>query len=99
MRFPARRAVVSGLGLALLAACAKKPEAAGGGWERIKASGTLRIGLEGTYPPFNFQGADGQLTGFEVDFAKALAAQLGPSSAPRRSRAFLGPWSPGASTS
>lgn len=77
MRFPARRAVVSGLGLALLAACGKKPEAGANGWERIKASGTLRIGLEGTYPPFNFQGADGQLTGFEVDFAKALAAQLG----------------------
>ena len=77
MRFPARRAVVSGLGLALLAACAKKSEAGASAWERIKASGTLRIGLEGTYPPFNFQGSDGQLTGFEVDFAKALAEQLG----------------------
>jgi L-cystine transport system substrate-binding protein len=77
MRFPARRAVVSGLGLALLAACGKKPDSDASGWDRIKASGTLRIGLEGTYPPFNFQGADGQLTGFEVDFAKALAAQLG----------------------
>lgn len=77
MRFPARRAVVAGLGLAFLAACGKKPEAAGGGWDRIKASGTLRVGLEGTYPPFNFQDKSGQLTGFEVDFAKALAAQLG----------------------
>lgn len=77
MRFPARRAVLSGLGLALIAACAKKPEAGASGWERIKASGTLRIGLEGTYPPFNYQGPDGQLAGFEVDFAKALAAQLG----------------------
>ena len=76
MRFPARRAVLTGLGLALVAACAKKPQAANG-WERIKASGALRIGLEGTYPPFNFQGPDGQLTGFEVDFGKALAAQLG----------------------
>ena len=76
MRFPARRAVISGLGLALLAACGKKPEA-GGGWERIKASGVLRVGLEGTYPPFNFQDESGQLAGFEVDFAKALAQQLG----------------------
>jgi len=76
MRFPARRAVVAGLGLALLAACGKKPET-GGAWDRIKASGTLRVGLEGTYPPFNFQDKDGQLAGFEVDFAKALAAQLG----------------------
>lgn len=77
MRFPARRAVLSGLGLALLAACGKKPEAGASAWERIKASGKLRIGLEGTYPPFNFQDKDGQLSGFEVDFAKALAAQLG----------------------
>ncbi len=77
MRFPARRAVLSGLGLALVAACAKKPAAGATAWDRIKASGTLRIGLEGTYPPFNFQDKDGQLAGFEVDFAKALAAQLG----------------------
>lgn len=77
MRFPARRAVLSGLGLALVAACARKPAAQGGAWERIKASGVLRVGLEGTYPPFNFQDKSGQLAGFEVDFAKALAQQLG----------------------
>ena len=77
MRFPARRAVLSGLGLTLLAACAKKPEAGASSWDRIKASGKLRIGLEGTYPPFNYQDKDGQLAGFEIDFAKALAAQLG----------------------
>lgn len=57
MRFPARRAVLTGLGLSLLAACAKKAETASA-WERIKASGVLRIALEGTYPPFNFQGKD-----------------------------------------
>ena len=77
MRFPARRDVLSGLGLALLAACGRKPSAGGGAWDRIKASGVLRVGLEGTYPPFNFQDKNGQLAGFEVDFAKALAAQLG----------------------
>ncbi|MET3667110.1 cystine ABC transporter substrate-binding protein [Caulobacter sp. 1776] len=77
MRFPARRAVLSGLGVSLLAACAKKPAAGASSWDRIKASGILRIGLEGTYPPFNFQDKDGELAGFEVDFGKALAAQLG----------------------
>jgi cystine transport system substrate-binding protein len=76
MRFPARRAVLSGLGLRparRLRQEAGRPDRA---WERVKASKTLRIGLEGTYPPFNFQDKDGQLAGFEVDFAKALAAQL-----------------------
>ncbi|WP_417777859.1 cystine ABC transporter substrate-binding protein [Stutzerimonas xanthomarina] len=44
--------------------------------DEIKANGTLKVGLEGTYPPFNFQDAGGQLTGFEVDFAHALAEEL-----------------------
>jgi L-cystine transport system substrate-binding protein len=43
----------------------------------IKSRGALVIGLEGTYPPFNYQDESGQLVGFEVDFAKAVAKQLG----------------------
>ncbi|BFO10651.1 hypothetical protein GGER_31610 [Serratia rubidaea] len=45
--------------------------------EQVKHNGTLKVGLEGTYPPFSFQGEDGKLTGFEVDFANALAQHLG----------------------
>ncbi len=44
---------------------------------QIKQSGTLKVGLEGTYPPFSFQGDDGKLTGFEVEFADSLAQHLG----------------------
>ncbi len=44
---------------------------------KVKERGTLLVGLEGTYPPFSFQGDDGKLTGFEVDFAEALAKHLG----------------------
>ncbi len=40
-------------------------------------SGKLTIGLEGTYPPFNYQDASGHLVGFEIDFANALAKRLG----------------------
>jgi len=40
-------------------------------------SGTLSIGMEGTYPPFTYKDAQGNLTGFDVDIAKALAAKLG----------------------
>jgi cystine transport system substrate-binding protein len=43
----------------------------------IKARGTIRIGLEGTYPPFNYVDEKGDLVGFEVDLAKALADRLG----------------------
>jgi cystine transport system substrate-binding protein len=39
--------------------------------------GTLVIGQEGTYAPFTFKDAQGNLTGFDVDIAKAVAAKLG----------------------
>ncbi len=44
---------------------------------QIQERGTIRIGMEGTYPPFNYRDADGNLVGFEVDFAKALTKHLG----------------------
>ncbi|NMP28108.1 cystine ABC transporter substrate-binding protein [Rahnella sp. SAP-1] len=44
---------------------------------KVKQRGTLIVGLEGTYPPFSFQGTDGKLTGFEVEFADALAQHMG----------------------
>src|SRR5579859_6468251 len=47
------------------------------GGDPVKAAHVLRVGLEGTYPPFNYQDASGHLTGFEVDLANALAAKMG----------------------
>jgi L-cystine transport system substrate-binding protein len=38
---------------------------------------TLRVGTEGTYSPFSFQGTDGNLTGYDVDVARAVGAKLG----------------------
>ena len=46
--------------------------------DTAKARGSLRIAMEGTYPPFNFKDAKtGQLAGYDVDVAKAVAAKLG----------------------
>lgn len=46
--------------------------------DTVKARGTLKIALEGTYPPFNFKDAkSNELTGFDVDIARLLAAKLG----------------------
>ncbi|GHF52201.1 cystine transport system substrate-binding protein [Deinococcus metalli] len=39
--------------------------------------GVLKIGMEGTYAPFTYKDDKGQLTGFDVDIAKAVAAKLG----------------------
>ena len=44
---------------------------------QIKQRGTLKVGLEGTYPPFSFQDKNGQLSGFETEFARQLAQHLG----------------------
>ena len=38
---------------------------------------TLRVGTEGTYSPFSFQGTDGKLTGYDVEIAQAVGAKLG----------------------
>lgn len=46
-------------------------------FDEIRQRGELRVGLEGTYPPFSFQDERGQLAGFEVEFARALAGELG----------------------
>ncbi|WP_341864160.1 transporter substrate-binding domain-containing protein [Gymnodinialimonas sp. 57CJ19] len=40
------------------------------------AQDTLRIGVEGAYPPFSFQQADGTLAGFDIDIAMALCAEM-----------------------
>ena len=46
--------------------------------DTARARGTLRIAMEGTYPPFNFKDPKtGQLAGYDVDVAKAVAARLG----------------------
>jgi cystine transport system substrate-binding protein len=45
--------------------------------DEVKQRGTLRIACEGTYPPFNFRDDKGELTGFDVEIAKAIAARLG----------------------
>lgn len=44
---------------------------------QIQESGTLKVGVEGTYPPYTYHDDDGTLTGFDVDVAKAIADKLG----------------------
>lgn len=44
----------------------------------VKARGTLKVALEGTYPPFNYKDQKtGQLAGYDVDVARLLATKLG----------------------
>lgn len=45
-------------------------------WGSAALADTLRIGVEGAYPPFSKKEADGSLSGFDIDIALALCAQL-----------------------
>ncbi|MBV7535151.1 transporter substrate-binding domain-containing protein [Duganella sp. sic0402] len=66
--------------LALAACClvtAAAPAAAADLLTTVKARGTLKVALEGTYPPFNYKEKNGELAGYDVDVAKLLATRLG----------------------
>lgn len=72
-----RRLLLGTAAVALSAGLNLAAHAADNLLDQIKQRGTLIVGLEGTYPPFSFQGEDGKLAGFEVDFSNALAQHLG----------------------
>ncbi len=44
--------------------------------------GKLTYGVAATFAPFEFQGTDGSLKGFDIDLGEALAAKMGASVAP-----------------
>ena len=58
--------------LLFISACQSSPDA----WDRIQASGVLRVGLDPTFPPFE-NGDTGDLHGIDVDLARAIGADLG----------------------
>lgn len=45
--------------------------------ERVHQSKVLRVGLEGTYPPFNFVDSNNKMVGFDVDISNEIARRLG----------------------
>lgn len=72
-----RRFLLGSFSLALCVGFASPSMAATDLLQQIKDNGSIKIGLEGTYPPFNYQDESGKLVGFEVDFSEALAKELG----------------------
>lgn len=54
----------------------KQVEAEESDWEYIKNKGTLVVGIT-LFAPMNYNDENGELIGFETEFAKAVAAKLG----------------------
>lgn len=73
---PAR--LVSLLLVAAFGVNATFPAAAADLLDAVKQRGSLRIAMEGTYPPFNFKDQkSGQLSGYDVDVGRLIAARMG----------------------
>lgn len=45
--------------------------------DRVRAQGELVVGLDEAFPPLGFRDERGELTGFDVDLARAVCARLG----------------------
>lgn len=73
--------IISIFTLVVLSACGGKEEASGSGnnsvLDRIEESKVLKVGFEGTYPPFNYLNDDEKYDGFDVDISKEIAKRLG----------------------
>jgi cystine transport system permease protein len=72
-----RRAIAAVLLLAafLLTACGSSTT---NGDNPVRSAGVLRVGTEGVYSPFSYHDpATGQLVGYDVDVARAVAEKLG----------------------
>lgn len=67
------RTIVAAAALAASAGLA----AAGSNFEEIKQAGVLKIGTEGTYAPFTYHDASGELVGFDVEIGRAIAEKIG----------------------
>ena len=50
--------------------------------EKIEDKGEMTFAMTGGYPPFNFINDDGDLDGFDIDIANALAKEMGVKAVP-----------------
>lgn len=64
------RFLLASAGLALAALLPLAAAAQAPGWAKV------RVGVEGNYPPFSRLGADGKLSGFDIDIALALCERI-----------------------
>lgn len=61
------------MSIALTAGCSSEKTT----METIDKSGEMTFAMTAGYPPFNFMNEDGELDGFDIDIANALAKEMG----------------------
>jgi len=69
-----RRLLFVLIGVFMAGCDAPKPDLT---WQRIQEQGVIRIGMEASWVPFEFVDGSGQLTGFDVELARALGERMG----------------------
>lgn len=63
--------------IALLSACGKESEATKTALDEVKDRGELIIGTTGDYRPFSYLDDSNNLTGYDIEWANAIAEKLG----------------------
>ncbi|MGL4522637.1 MAG: amino acid ABC transporter substrate-binding protein [Bacilli bacterium] len=61
----------------LLTGCAPKETTKETLWDTVQSKGELKVGTEGTYPPFTYHDESGKLVGFDVEVAQEVGKRLG----------------------
>lgn len=46
-------------------------------WSRVQETSVLRVGMDASFPPFEYVDETGVLTGFDVELAREIAARMG----------------------
>lgn len=68
------------LSTTVITACGNKNETT---LEKVQRTKEMTFAMTGAYPPFNFINEDGELQGFDIDIANALAEKLGAEAVPK----------------
>ena len=67
------RAVAGLLAVFILTACSASVDPT---WQQLRDTGLLRVGLDASFPPFEYIAPDGSLVGLDVDLAREIGRRL-----------------------